>query len=89
MSVEAAHAFISRWSQASPSEHAALTLAQQIRDRVTAILIEHGGSSLPRVTATIGVATSPPESRSADLESLAESRNRQGKAAGKNRVISE
>ena len=36
---------------------------------------------------SIGVATTPPESRTMDVEACAEDRKRQAKAKGKNRVV--
>jgi PleD family two-component response regulator len=42
---------------------------------------------LPSVTVSIGVATTPPESRSMDVETLAESRKRAAKDNGKNRIV--
>jgi PleD family two-component response regulator len=45
------------------------------------------GKRLPSVTASIGVASTPPESRTVEIETVAESRNREAKAAGRNSVI--
>jgi PleD family two-component response regulator len=45
-------------------------------------------TTLPKVTASIGVATSPPESRGKDMETLADDRQNRAKKDGKNRVIS-
>jgi PleD family two-component response regulator len=42
---------------------------------------------LPKVTASIGVATTPPEDRKLEIETLAESRKRQAKEMGRNRVV--
>jgi diguanylate cyclase (GGDEF)-like protein len=62
-------------------------LAEKIRKAVETMECEYTGTPLPNVTASIGVATTPPEARTVQMESVAEVRNRQAKAAGKNRVI--
>lgn len=66
----------------------AVKIAEQIRKAVEMMHCVHDGKPLRNVTASIGVATAPPESRSVEVESIAEHRNRQAKKAGKNRVIS-
>jgi diguanylate cyclase (GGDEF)-like protein len=65
----------------------ACELAERIRIGVEALKCEYDGRSLPQVTASIGVATSPPAPRTMDVEAVAEDRKRQAKDAGKNRVI--
>lgn len=65
----------------------AVEIAEKIRSAVEAIKCEFRGKSLPSVTASIGVATTPPESRSMGLQSVAEERNRQAKELGRNRVV--
>jgi diguanylate cyclase (GGDEF)-like protein len=62
-------------------------LAEGIRSRVAAMQCEYKGKALPKVSASIGVATTPPEGRTADIIDIAEERKRKAKAAGKNRVI--
>jgi len=62
-------------------------LAQKIRQGVGAMRCEHNGKSLSPVTASLGVATTPPESRGLDIETIAEDRKRRAKEAGKNRVV--
>jgi len=62
-------------------------IAENIRNAVATMKCEFGGKTLPNVTASIGIATTPPESRTAEIELLAENRNRQAKLAGRNRVI--
>ncbi len=65
----------------------ALEMAETIRQKVAALACEHGGKELPKVTASIGVASTPPDTRSADIETLADDRNSKAKKAGKNRVV--
>jgi diguanylate cyclase (GGDEF)-like protein len=65
----------------------ATEFADQILERIRGMKLEHNGKPLPPVTASIGVATTPPESRGLDLQTIAEGRKRQAKSAGKNRVI--
>jgi diguanylate cyclase (GGDEF)-like protein len=65
----------------------AVQLAEKIRKAVEALECEHNGKRLLNVTASIGVATTPPESRTAEIEAVAEERNRQAKATGRNWVI--
>ena len=69
-------------------EERVIELAEAIRKGVAAINCEYKGVSLPKVTASIGVATSPPSERTLELEPLAESRKRLAKKKGKNRVVS-
>jgi len=64
-----------------------IELAESIREGVAQLKVEHRGHVLPPVTASIGVATTPPESRSRDILSIAEERNRLAKKTGKNRVV--
>lgn len=66
----------------------AVEIAEKIRSAIEALKCEFRGQSLPSVTASIGVATTPPESRSMELQSVAEARNRQAKESGRNRVVS-
>lgn len=67
----------------------AVEIAETIRKRVEAMQCEYKGKLLRKVTASIGVATTPPESRSLDIEMVAENRNRQAKERGKNRVVAD
>lgn len=63
-------------------------LAEAIRSRVKAMQCNYKGKDLPRVSASIGVATTPPEGRTADVIDIAEERKRKAKEAGKNCVVS-
>jgi diguanylate cyclase (GGDEF)-like protein len=65
----------------------AIAVAEKIRGAVENLQCKHKGKKLPKVTASIGVATTPPETRSADLEAAAEGRNRKAKEDGRNRVV--
>jgi diguanylate cyclase (GGDEF)-like protein len=62
-------------------------IADMLRERVAALSCEWRGQSLPRVSASIGVATSPPEDRNRDLLNVADQRQKQAKERGKNRVV--
>jgi diguanylate cyclase (GGDEF)-like protein len=65
----------------------AMAIAEAIKRRVSALQCQYKEKPLPSVTVSVGVATTPPESRSMDIETLAESRKRVAKANGKNRVV--
>jgi diguanylate cyclase (GGDEF)-like protein len=65
----------------------AVELAETIRKKIEAMRCTYKGKSLPSLTASIGVATAPPESRNMDIETLAENRQAQAKTEGKNRVV--
>jgi diguanylate cyclase (GGDEF)-like protein len=67
----------------------AVEIAETIRKGVAALNCQHKGESMPKVTASIGVASTPPEPRTADIETLADARNRTAKDAGRNRVVAE
>jgi diguanylate cyclase (GGDEF)-like protein len=62
-------------------------LAEAIRKGVESLRCEYKNDVLPPVAVSIGVATTPPEQRTLDLETLAESRKRQAKENGRNRVV--
>ncbi len=62
-------------------------IAEDIRKRVEALQCEHKGVKLPKVSASIGLATTPPAERSMELESLADQRQAKAKERGKNKVI--
>lgn len=62
-------------------------LAEKIRESVGAMQCEYQGQRLPSVTASLGVATTPPEPRRLDVETVAEDRKRRAKEEGRNRVI--
>lgn len=64
-----------------------IVLAESIRAKVEGLRCEHKGIPLPRVTASLGVATTPPEPRTMDVETISENRKRQAKQQGKNRMI--
>jgi diguanylate cyclase (GGDEF)-like protein len=65
----------------------AVDIAETIRKEVEAMRCEYNGKPLPPVTVSIGLATTPPETRNADIEIVAESRKQQAKDKGKNRLI--
>jgi diguanylate cyclase (GGDEF)-like protein len=65
----------------------AMEIAEAIKLRVAALQCQYKAKPLPSVTVSVGVATTPPESRSMDIETLAESRKRIAKENGKNRVV--
>jgi diguanylate cyclase (GGDEF)-like protein len=66
----------------------AVDFAETIRRSVEELRREHAGNGLPQVTASIGVATTPPGPRSMEIESLADDRQGRAKKEGRNRVIS-
>jgi len=61
--------------------------AEKIRMNVEALGCKYQGHALPKVTASIGVATTPPAARNMELETLAEARKRLAKDEGRNRVV--
>jgi diguanylate cyclase (GGDEF)-like protein len=65
----------------------AIELSESIRKGVESLRCEYKGDALPQVTTSIGIATTPPEERKFEVETLAESRKRQAKEKGKNRVV--
>jgi len=65
----------------------AIEIAEAIRQGVESLSCEYKNIQLPKVTASIGIATAPPEERKFEIETLAESRKRQAKEKGKNQVI--
>jgi diguanylate cyclase (GGDEF)-like protein len=65
----------------------AAAIAEKIRRCIEALQCSFKEKSLPKVTASIGMATTPPDARGRDLESLADDRQRRAKQAGKNCVI--
>lgn len=67
----------------------AVKIAEGIRTRVEAMRCEHKGTKLPPVTTSIGVATTPPASRSPEVEALADERQSRAKKSGRNRVVFE
>src|SRR6185312_12591310 len=64
----------------------AVEVAQRIREAVASLRCVYQERELPRVTASIGVASTPPEHRTRDLVNIAEARNRNMKAQGKDRI---
>ncbi len=67
----------------------AITIAEAIRLSVELLSCEYDGKPLPQVTASLGVATAPPESRDTDIEHISEERKKRAKDEGKNRVVFE
>jgi len=65
----------------------AIEFAERIRAGVGDMRCDFKGKALPKVTATIGVASTPPEQRTMEIETLAEDRKRGGKDEGRNRVV--
>jgi diguanylate cyclase (GGDEF)-like protein len=65
----------------------AIKIAETIKQRVTALQCKYKEKPLPSVTVSIGVASTPPESRSLDVETLAESRKRAAKENGRNCIV--
>lgn len=63
-------------------------ICEDIRKRVEVLKCEHKGQKLPPVSASIGLATTPPADRSMELESLADQRQQKAKQSGKNKVVS-
>ena len=64
----------------------AVEVAERIRASVSSLQCRYQDRDLPRVTASIGVASTPPEHRTRDLVNIAEARNRLMKAQGKDRI---
>jgi diguanylate cyclase (GGDEF)-like protein len=65
----------------------AVETTEKIWTAVAAMRCKFNGVDLPSVTASVGVATSPPESRGIDLDTLADHRQNRAKNEGKNCVI--
>lgn len=61
-------------------------MAETVRSRVAGLECIHKEIALPRVTASIGVASTPPEERTRNLVDAAEERKRRAKESGKNQV---
>ena len=55
---------------------------------VSQSVLKFGDQVLPNVTASIGVASTPPDSRNRELESVADARQGVAKTQGKDRVVS-
>jgi diguanylate cyclase (GGDEF)-like protein len=69
-------------------EHKRATeFAEKIRTCIEILQCKLNDAILPKVTASIGVATTPPESRGKDMETLADNRQNRAKKEGKNRVV--
>jgi diguanylate cyclase (GGDEF)-like protein len=67
----------------------AVGLANVIKNKVGALRCNHKGKELPVVTASIGVASTPPEDRAMEIVAVAEERKRKAKSKGKNRVVAQ
>jgi diguanylate cyclase (GGDEF)-like protein len=63
-------------------------IGESIRQGVEALQCEHAGVRLPKVTVSVGVATTPPDKRTEDIELVADERQKRAKQEGKNRVVS-
>ena len=69
-------------------EHKLATdFAESIRAGIEKMDCQYKDTKLPKVTASLGIATSPPSSRAIELENLADDRQTRAKNEGKNRVI--
>ena len=62
-------------------------IANDICHRVRSLQIEYKGKLLPKVTASVGLATSPPAARSRELLTLADGAQMEAKRQGKDRVV--
>jgi diguanylate cyclase (GGDEF)-like protein len=67
----------------------AVELAESIRQGVEGMVCDYKGERLPAVTSSIGVATTPPEPRSIDLQNIADGRQQIAKNGSKNCVIAQ
>jgi diguanylate cyclase (GGDEF)-like protein len=65
----------------------AIEFAELIRKGVESLHCEYNGSTLPKVTASIGVATTPPEDRKIELQNLVEARKQKAKDNGRNQIV--
>jgi diguanylate cyclase (GGDEF)-like protein len=65
----------------------AMDYAEKIRVSIENLQCKFNDVILPKVTASIGVATSPPESRGKDMETLADERQSRAKKNGKNQFV--
>jgi diguanylate cyclase (GGDEF)-like protein/PAS domain S-box-containing protein len=71
------------------SADAAVELAEKFRHRLTQINVNYGGTQLPKVTASIGVATYPKDAGQLDdLLMCADKAMYEAKEAGRDRVVS-
>ena len=66
----------------------AIEFAEKIRKAVESLECEYEGHELPPVSASVGVASTPPKDRTMDVETVAEDRKRVAKERGRNRVVS-
>jgi diguanylate cyclase (GGDEF)-like protein len=66
----------------------AVELAEGIRSKVNTMQCRYKEKDLPSVSVSMGVATTPPEGRTADVIDIAEERKRKAKDAGRNCVVS-
>jgi diguanylate cyclase (GGDEF)-like protein len=64
-----------------------IDIAEGIRKRVAEMECEYNGAKLPKVSMSLGVATTPPAERTPAVETLADERQIKAKKAGKNRVV--
>jgi diguanylate cyclase (GGDEF)-like protein len=65
----------------------AFEIASDICARVRSMKIEYKGKNLPGVTASVGVATSPPAPRSREVHTMADDAQGRAKKMGKDRVV--
>jgi diguanylate cyclase (GGDEF)-like protein len=64
-----------------------IRVAEDICERVRRLSLEFDGRRLPKVTASLGISSSPPEERNRELEVIADRRQLLAKKDGKNRVV--
>ena len=65
----------------------AAEFAEKILKAVREARHEHEGAALPKVTASLGLASSPPDERGLSLEDKADERQFQAKREGKDRAV--
>ena len=65
----------------------AVEFAEKIRKGVKGLKCEYDGKELPPVSASLGVASTPPEDRKMELEAVAENRKRKAKEGGRDKVV--
>ena len=66
---------------------AAAERAEEIRTRIAALRLDHGGTTLGAITASLGVATAPTQCTPVSLVQTADAALLRAKRAGRNRVV--